>query len=54
MRNKTMMYTQAGLSLVEMMVGMVVGLLATLVIMQAFSAGLLPARRMPRLTAALH
>lgn len=38
MRNKTMMYTQAGLSLVEMMVGMVVGLLATLVIMQAFSA----------------
>lgn len=38
MRNKTMMYTQAGLSLVEMMVGMVVGLLATLVIMQAFTA----------------
>jgi type IV pilus assembly protein PilW len=29
---------QAGLSLVEMMVGMVVGLLATLVIMQAFTA----------------
>src|SRR5690606_15690229 len=32
------MRDQTGLSLVELMVGMVIGLLATLVIMQAFSA----------------